>query len=204
MRNFELRIADQRVVLSVKWLQTRSRSRTHSSANPRANNTPKPKKHPSSTSPYAPNPSTTNNTPTTEISKGGPNKWRALRPPRVHQASLACAHHLRGRTMLPETSPWSQRPHSGAPKQPTPHDTPARTVTNTHSDFTGGVAPHPTLADPRRASAPAVVRRNNPRTTKVPREPRRTRIPTPPVESRRASPRPQAPSGPETSTSVFV
>src|SRR6478736_990118 len=110
---------------------------------------PKSKKHPSSTSPYAPNPSTTNNTPTTEISKGGPNKWRALHPPRVHQASLACAHHLRGRT-------------------------------NTHSDFTGGVAPHPTLADPRRASAPAVVRRNNPRTTKVPREPRRTRIPTPP------------------------
>src|SRR6478736_1995981 len=43
MRNFELRIADQRVVLSVKWLQTRSRSRTHSSANPRANNTPKSK-----------------------------------------------------------------------------------------------------------------------------------------------------------------
>src|SRR6478736_804731 len=136
--------------------------------------------------------------------KGGPNKWRALHPPRVHQASLACAHHLRGRTTLPETSPWSQRPHSGASKQPTPHDTPARTVTNTHSDFTGGVAPHPTLADPRRASVPAVVRRNNPRTTKVPREPRPTRIPTPPVESRRASPRPPAPSGPETSTSVFV
>src|SRR6478736_4786050 len=129
MRNFELRIAAQRVVLSVKWLQTRSRSRTHSSANPRANNTP-----------------------TTEISEGGPNKWRARPPPRVHQASLACAHHLRGRTTLPETSPWSQRLHSGAPKQPTPHDTPARTVTNTHSDFTGGVAPHPpTPAGPLRA-----------------------------------------------------
>src|SRR6478736_1856259 len=113
---------------------------------------PKSKKHPSSTSPYAPNPSTTNNTPTTEISKGGPNKWRALRPPRVHQASLACAHHLRGRTTLPETSPSSQRPHSGAPKQPTPHDTPARTVTNTHSDSTGGVSPRiPTPAGPLRA-----------------------------------------------------
>src|SRR6478736_5571075 len=103
------------------------------------------------------------------------------------------------------------RPNRWAVLAPPPaHDAPLpcahhlRGRTNTHSDFTGGVAPHPTLADPRRASAPAVVRQNNPRTTKVPREPRRTRIPTPPVESRRASPRPPAPSGPETSTSVFV
>src|SRR6478736_5325855 len=39
--------------------------------------------------------------------------------------------------------PVKPTPHSGAPKQPTPHDTPARTVTNTHSDSTGGVSPHP-------------------------------------------------------------
>jgi len=45
-----------------------------------------------------------------------------------------------------------QRPRSGAPKQPTPYDAPARTVTHAHSDSTGGVAPRiPTPDGPLRA-----------------------------------------------------
>src|SRR6478609_154969 len=148
MRNFEPRIATQTVVRSAKWRQTRSPSRTHSSANPRANNTPNltnilRRRH------RTPNLVNYNQHSNRRISTGGPSKWRALHPPRVHQASHACAHHLRGRTTLSETSPWSQRPRSGAPKQPAPHDGPAPTVTSTHSDSTGGVAPRiPTLAGP--------------------------------------------------------
>src|SRR6478736_3625734 len=152
MRNFELRIATQRVVLSVKWLQTRSRSRTHSSANPRANNTPNPR---NILVDVTVRPKPVNN-------KQHSNHRKSARADRTSGArstlgaltkrSSHARTTWRGRTTLPETSPSSQRPHSGAPKQPTPHDTPARTVTNTHSDSTGGVAPRiPTPAGPLRA-----------------------------------------------------
>src|SRR6478736_6331453 len=89
---------------------------------------PKSNKHPPSTPQHAKNPSTTNDTPTTESARA--NRTSGARSTlRAHQASHACAHHLRGRTTLPETFPSSQRSRSGAPKQPTHHDDSARTAT---------------------------------------------------------------------------
>src|SRR6478736_2610923 len=129
MRNFELRIAAQRAVLSAKWLQTRSRSRTHSSANPRANNTPNPRDIPRRR----------HRTPQTR------QQQTTLQPPKSPQE----------RTEQVARAPPSARspsiPRMRAPLA-TPHDTPARTVTNTHSDSTGGVPPRiPTPAGPLRA-----------------------------------------------------
>ena len=114
---------------------------------------PKSKKHPSSKSPYAPNPSTTNNTPTTELTaradrtSGARSTLRAFTKHPSH-ARTTCEAARR----CPKPPRGANAPHSGAPKQPTPHDTPARTVTNTHSDSTGGVPPRiPTPAGPLRA-----------------------------------------------------
>src|SRR6478736_4380285 len=202
MRNFELRIADQRVVLSVKWLQTRSRSRTHSSANPRANNTPNPRNILVDVT-VRPKP-VNNKQHSNHRTQQGRTEQVARAPPSARSPSVP-----RMRAPLGEAARRCPKPPRGAnaptaaPRNNPRRTTLPRTVTNMHSDSTGGVPPHPTLAGPRRASAPAVVAEttHEPRRCRASRD---TRIPTSPVESRRASPRPPAPSGPETSTSVFV
>src|SRR6478736_5519717 len=206
MRNFELRIADQRVVLSVKWLQTRSRARTHSSANPHANNTPNPRDIPrrSHRTPQTRQQQTTLQPPN---SPQGRTEQVARAPPSARSPSI------------PRMRAPLARPHDAArnlPVEPTP---PQRRPETTHAARRSRAhrdehafrlhrwsraASHPRRPTSSQCSRSGAPKQPTNHEGAARAEPRRTRIPTPPVESRRASPRPPAPSGPETSTSVFV
>jgi len=93
---------------------------------------PKSNEHPSSPPPRAGDSSTTINTLPPNQQGRTEQVARAPFPAAVTKTSHACAHHLGGRTTLPQTSPSSQRPRSGAPKQPARHDDSARPARQLH------------------------------------------------------------------------